>query len=235
MSISIEKAVIAKLSKGGQRFEMLVDPVKALEVKAGKAVPLEDLLATEEIFEDAHKGLRASPANINKSFGTSDITIITNAIIREGEVQLTTEQRRQMVEERTKAIAALISRQGVDPRTGAPHPADRVLRAMEQARVRVELERRAEDQIETVLKAITRIIPIRFEKAVLEIKITPQYASRAAGIVRSFGSISRESWATDGSYLATLELPAGMQSELYNKLNTLTHGEAQIKIIKKEG
>ncbi len=101
--ISLEKAVIAKLSKGGKKFEVLVDPDKALEIKSGKEFPLDDIAASTEIFEDSKKGLRASDEDINAVFGTVDPQIIINKIIKEGEVQLTTEQRIRMLEEKTRA------------------------------------------------------------------------------------------------------------------------------------
>ncbi|MBU5557977.1 MAG: ribosome assembly factor SBDS [Candidatus Aenigmarchaeota archaeon] len=235
MPVSVEKAVIARITKAGQRFELLVDPMKAMEVRSGKTVPIEELLAAPEVFENVGKSTRASPATLNKVFGTNDIATIARIIIREGEVQLTTEQRRAMTEERTKAVAAAISRQGVDPRTGAPHPAERILRAMEQAKVHIDPEKPAEQQIEAVLKAIAPIIPIKFERATIAVKIPAEYAPRVAGIIRNFGTPSREEWAGDGSYMAVLEMPAGLQTELYDKLNALTKGSAQVKLIKREG
>jgi len=235
MTVSVDKAVIARITKAGQHFELLVDPKRAIEVKTGKTVPIEELLAAPEVFEDAHKGTKASPATLNKLFGTNDLAKIAVMIIKNGEVQLTTEQRRAMVVEHTKAVAAIISKQGVDPRSGAPHPADRVLRAMEQAKVRIDMERPVEQQVEAVLKAITPIIPIKFERATLAVKIPAEFAPRVAGVIRNFGSPSKEEWGSDGSYMTTLELPAGLQTELYDKLNALTRGSAQIKLIKREG
>ena len=44
MTISVEDAVIAKITKGGERFEILVDPRKALEVRAGKDISLDELV-----------------------------------------------------------------------------------------------------------------------------------------------------------------------------------------------
>lgn len=235
MPVSVEKAVIARITKAGQKFELLVDPAKATELRSGKTVPVDQLLAAPEVFEDVHKGTKASPTMLNKVFGTNDLATIANKIVREGEVQLTTEQRRAMAEEKTKAIAAAISRQGVDPRTGAPHPLERVLRAMEQAKARVDPERPAEQQVDAVLKAIAPIIPIKLERATVGVKISAEFGHRAAGIVRNFGNVSREEWGSDGSYMAVIEMPAGLQTELYDKLNALTRGSAQIKLLKREG
>ena len=231
--VSVEKAVIARMIKSGQKFEILVDPELALEVKQGKEVPIDDLLAVPEVFEDSKKGTRPSSDAINKVFGTNDISTIAKRIIREGEVQLTTEQRKKMLEEKSKAIANIISRQGINPQTGAPHPPERILRAMEEAKVRVDIEKRPEDQVDAILKAIQSIIPIRIEKVQVAIKIPAQYAARAAGVIRNFGTPSREEWGADGSYMCLIELPSGIQAMLYDKLNSLTHGQVQVKQIKR--
>ena len=81
MPISVDKAVIAKIIKGGERFEILVDPEKALEVKSGKDIPLEEFLATNEIYEDSKKGLRAAENKVNKAFGTNDIVVDACVVI----------------------------------------------------------------------------------------------------------------------------------------------------------
>jgi len=231
--ISLEKAVIARLTKAGLKFEIWVDPEKAMELKTGKEIPLEDLIASEEIYEDIKKSLKASSVNINKAFGTNEIAKIAYAIVKEGEVQITTEQRREMLEERTKAIANLISKRGVNPQSGMPHPADRILRAMEQAKVRVVLEKRVEEQVDDVLEKIQSIIPIKFEKMQIAIKIPSSFAGKACGPVRNFGSLLKEEWAKDGSYICLIEIPAGIQQEVYNRLNDLTHGQVEVKAIKK--
>jgi len=231
--ISVEKAVIARLTKSGEKFEILVDPEKAMDLRTGKEIVLEDLLASEEIYEDAKKGLRASNENVNKAFGTNDLKTIVYTIIKEGDVQITTEQRKNMLEEKTKAIANIIAKRGVNPQTGLPHPAERILRAMEQAKVRIDLERRIEEQIDEVLKTIQTVIPIKFERIQVAIKIPPSFAGKASNIVRSFGTLLKDEWAKDGSYICLIEIPAGIQQEIYDRLNTLTHGQVEVKIVKK--
>jgi ribosome maturation protein SDO1 len=231
--ISVEKAVIARLSKSGEKFELLVDPEKAIELKSGKDLPLEELIASEEIFEDIKKGTRASGDKINKIFGTNDFGIIAKKIIMEGDVQITTEQRNKMLEEKTKAIANFISKRGMNPQTGLPHPPDRILRAMEQAKVRIDLNKRIEEQVEDILEGIQRIIPIKFEKIQIAIKIPSEFSGRAGSVVRSLGILLKEEWASDGSYVSLLEIPAGMQTEVYDRLNNLTRGQVEVKVIKK--
>jgi len=231
--ISVEKAVIAKIIKNNLRFEILVDPEKALDLRGGKEIALEELLASEEIFEDSKKGLRASRENVNKIFGTNDTKKIVYAIIKEGDVQITTEQRNKMLEEKTKAIATLISKRGVNPQTGLPHPADRILRTMEQAKVRIDLERRVEEQIDDILSKIQTVIPIKFEKMQIAVKIPSSFAGKASSVVRNLGTLLKDEWTKDGGYVCMIEIPAGMQTDVYARLNDLTHGQVEVKIIKK--
>jgi len=219
--------------KGGKKFEVLVDPEKALEVKGGKDVPIDDLMAVRDVFEDSKKGEHVSPDVLNKTFGTNDSRIIAIKIIREGDLQLTTEQRNRMLEEKKKAVAMLISKQGVNPQTGAPHPQDRVLRAMDEAKARVVLEKRAEEQVDEIVKAIQKIMPISFEKVQVGVRIPAEFSGKGSAVVRNFGTPSREEWASDGGYMCTMELAASAQVDLFDRLNSLTHGNVQVKIIKK--
>ena len=67
-----EKTTTAKLRKGGKEFEILINPEEAAAFKAGKNVTIENVLVTEEIFEDVKKGKRASEHEMKKIFGTDD-------------------------------------------------------------------------------------------------------------------------------------------------------------------
>ena len=231
--ISLEDAVIARLTKAGLKFEIMVDPVKALELRSGKEVDLDSLIASQDIYEDSKKSLRASNENINKAFGTNDLKKIAYTIVKDGDVQITTEQRRAMLDEKTKAIASIISKRGVNPQTGLPHPPDRILRAMEEAKARVELEKRVEEQVDSVLEKIKTIIPIKFEMMQIAIKIPSQFAGKSSSSVRKLGNLLKEEWGGDGSYICMIEIPSGLQQEVYNRLNDLTNGQVEVKIIKK--
>jgi len=233
MTISVDKAVIAKLIRGGKKFEVLVDPAKALDFKNGKDVLREDLLASEEVYEDSSKGLRASGEELTKTFGTSDAFEIVKKIIKEGDVQVTAEQRKEMLEKVTKRISNIISRQGVNPQTGAPHPPERILRAMDEARVKIDYSKDAESQVDSIMKAIAPVIPIRFEKVQIGFNIPSQFSGKASSVIRKLGTVVKEEWKNDGSYLCMIEMPAGLQQEAFDKVNSLTHGQAESKIIKR--
>jgi ribosome maturation protein SDO1 len=59
---------------------------------------------------------------MHKAFGTTDPLKIADLILKKGTLQLTTDQRRKMVEDKKRQIIDFISRQAVDPKTNLPHP-----------------------------------------------------------------------------------------------------------------
>lgn len=230
--VSLEDAVIARITREGKSFEIVVDPEKAMEFKKGKELPMETILAVPGVFSDSKKGERAPENELHTSFGTTNPEEIAAKIIREGEIQLTTEQRRKLLEEKRLQVASMISKQGVDPKTHTPHPQARILNAMKEAKVSIDPFRPARDQVNSVLEKIRAVIPISMESVVLAIRIPMEFAGKASSALRESLKIEKEEWRTD-SWLATAEIPAGMQGEILDKVNNLTHGKAEVKVIKR--
>lgn len=227
--ISIDDAVIARLDSHGQHFEVLVHPERSLDVKKGKEVELDELIAANEVFEDADKGKRVSEEDLNKVFGTNDLKEIVYKIIRDGDVQLTTEQRRKMRENKRKEIASTIARRAMNPQTGKPHPPKRIENAMDEAGVHVDAMKDVEEQVPDILDELKPILPISVEELTLAIKVPPEYAGKASGQLRDIGKVMGEEWRNDGSWVAKIKMPAGLQDKFYKKVNSLTKGEAETK------
>ncbi|WP_457549414.1 ribosome assembly factor SBDS [Archaeoglobus sp.] len=232
--VSLEKAVIARLRKGGEVFEVLVDPYLARDLKEGKEVDFEQLLAVEEVFKDAKKGERVSKEELTKVFGTADVRLIAKKIIIEGEVQITAEQRKEMLEQKRKQIVEYLRRNAVDPRTGAPHPPTRIEMALEQAKVHIDIFKPLEAQIKDIVKALKPILPMRFEEIEIAIKIPPEYTGKAISALYSFGNVIKEEWQRDGSWICVMRIPAGMHGDLLDLLGKVAKGEALTKVLKRK-
>ena len=229
--VSVDKAVTARITKEHVHFEILVDPEKAMEFKKGKPVSIESILAVQDVFKDVSKGERAGSHELELHFKTSDIFKVAEEIIRHGEVQLTTEQRRKMTEEKRRQIAEIISRQGINPQTKMPHPITRILNAMDEARVQVDMAKPASEQVEAVLSKIQPIIPIAFERLEVAIRVPAASAGRLSSHLHGLATVRKEEW--QGEYfMALIEIPAGMQSEIYKKLNDLTGGKVESRVVR---
>ncbi|MEK6922804.1 MAG: ribosome assembly factor SBDS [Nanoarchaeota archaeon] len=229
--IDVDKAVMAKLKKEGKIFEILVDCDKALELRKGKSVSMDDILATDEIYKDVKKGEKASEHDLLKLFNTSDPLIISKEIILHGDVQLTREHLAREREEKKRRIINIIHRNAVDPKTGLPHPPQRIENAIIEARVHIDENKKAEDQVEAVLNKIKPIIPIKFEKKRMQVIIPPKYAGQSYHVFKFYGG-HKEEWLNDGSLKVEIELPAGIVDEFFGKLNSICHGEVESREVK---
>ena len=224
-----QKYTIARLVMGGERFEIMINPDKALDYKLGKPVSVSQLLAYETIFRDVSKGERASEEKLKKIFGTTDPLKIAKTILDRGEIQLTSEQRRKLVEDKKRQIISFISRHCVDPKTGLPHPPLRVEQAMAEAHVSIDPFKDAEEQAKQVIQALRPILPLKMENVELEVVIPAKYAYSCYSTLRSFGVVKREQWQADGSLQAVIEMPAGLQPSFIEKIGSLTRGSAHVK------
>jgi ribosome maturation protein SDO1 len=230
--VTLDKAVVAKLKAHGELFEILVDPDKAYDLKKGADVKMEDVLAVEDVFENASRGDRIPEEDLIKAFGTTSVPEIARKIIMEGEINLTAEQRHRMLEEKRRQVVNFISRNAINPQTMAPHPPARIERAMEEAGVHIDLTKSVEENVNVVMKAIRPIIPIRFEEVRIAVKIPANYAARAFGEISTFGKIVRDEWQNNGSWIGVVQIPAGMQPEFYDLVNKLSKGEAETKLLR---
>ncbi len=227
-----EKYTTARLSVGEDKFEILVKPEEALDFKMGKQVTMSQLVAIEEIYSDASKGTRASVEKLQKAFGITDSLKIAEEIMKKGELQLTTEQRRQLVENKRKQIVAFLARQCIDPRTGTPHPPLRIEQALSQIRISIDPFKSAEEQAKVVIEELRPIIPLKIEQMRVAVKIFAEHAAKAYGAVKNFGTITKEEWQPDGSWIGMVEMPAGLYGQFIDRLGKLTQGTVQTKVLK---
>jgi len=224
--------VIARIEKAGEKFEVLVKPDAVQKLRDGKDVNILDNLAIDEIFRDAHKGSKASEEKMQEFFGTTDPVEVARHLIKKGEIQLTTEQRREMQEVKRKQVVQYIAANAVNPQTGAPHPPQRIEIAMEEAKVHVDPFKGVEEQVKEVLDALRPLIPIRFEKARIAVKLSAEDSAKCYGDIKAFGTILREEWQRNGSWIGVVEMPAGMQTEFLERLNAKTKGNVEAKVLK---
>ena len=168
---------------------------------------------------------------MRKAFGTTETLKIADIILKKGTLQLTTEQRRKMVEDKRKQIIDFISRQAVDPKTNLPHPPLRIENAMEQIHYPIDPYKPVEEQARDIVKLLRPILPLKIEQISVSVQIPAEHSARAYGAVKNFGTIKREEWRADGSWHGIVEVPAGSYASFLNKLGEVTKGSGEAKIV----
>lgn len=224
-----DKFTVVRLTVEGDKFELLVKPDPALDYKLGKRTDISNILVAEEIFSDANKGSRASSEKLMKHFKTADAIEVAKQIMSRGELNLNTEQRRRMVEEKRRQIVQYISKSFVDPKSHLPHPIIRIEAAMDEARVTIDPFKRAEDQAKGVIDSLRTILPLKSETLKLIVHIPPQFASQSYSVIKTSGDLKSEEWLSDGSLRVLLEMNAGMRANFIDRLGSVTKGSAEVK------
>ncbi len=234
--ISLDEAVTARLESHGARFEVLVDPDAALAIKRGEFEgDVEDVIAAEDVFENASRGDRPAENDLEDVFGTTDPLEIIPEVIERGEIQITAEQRREMQDRKHKQLVNRIARNAVNPQMDdAPHPPDRIDSALEEAGFQVDPMEPVEAQVEDALDALRPVIPIRFDTVTVAVRVPAEQAGSAQAKIRDFAELDSEEWQADGSWIGVLTFPAGMQNDFYDHVNDVTSGEAETRIVKDE-
>jgi ribosome maturation protein SDO1 len=249
--------IIGRIEKSGRTFEMLLDPEQAWEakkiirdeidkrIKAGKdnrfsveeiikdpRINLELIFESFIVYEDLKRGKKATDGDMETIFETTDGKTISANILLHGEIQWTKAQREEERNKKLKQIISIISRNAINPQNNKPHPPQRIEKAIEEAKVKIDIMKSAEEQVDDIVKKIQTVIPIRIEQAEIAVKIPSSFTAKGYNIVAQLAQIKKEEWQSDGSWVAVVNLPAGLQMELIDKLNKLTHGRVQTKLIK---
>ncbi|MFB5615071.1 MAG: ribosome assembly factor SBDS [Candidatus Nitrosomaritimum yanchengensis] len=223
---------VVKYSFEGEKFEILVKPDPALDYKLGKKKDISSVLVSDDIYTDSSKGTKPSSEKLLKAFKTEDQTEIEQIIIKKGYLNLTTDQRRKMVEEKKKQLVEFIAKTYVDPRTHLPHPPLRIEQALKDARVSIDPQKGVDDQVKDIVEKLRSIIPMKSENLSLEITIPAQFASQSYAVLKSVGSLKKEEWQNNGSLKAILEIPAAARPNVIDRLGSITKGSATVEVIK---
>lgn len=222
------KVTTARFSIGPDRFEILVKPDLALNYKIGKHEDVTSVLVSEEIYSDASKGDRASSQKLMKHFKTTDSIEIAKQILVKGDLSLTTDQRRRMIEQKRKQIVEYINKTFVDPKTRSPHPITRIDLAIEEARISIDPFKRSEDQVKNVVDAIRKILPLKSETIDLIVVIPAAYSGQSYSVLKSMTELKSEQWLSNGSLKVTVSINAGTKAVFLDRLGAATKGKAQV-------
>ena len=229
--VNLDDAIVARLESHGETFEILLDPAVMNQLKLGKDINLTEFLAVEDVFKNSRKGTRPAEDKIKEVFGTDDISEIAKKIIEKGEVQITAEQRKEMLEAKRHQVVTYIAANAINPQTKLPHPYTRIELALDEVKFHVDPFKPLDKEIDEAMKLLRPVLPIRFEKSRIAIKLNGADYGRCFDDMIHYGIIEREEWAADGSWIGLMELPAGMVPELTEKLKNKTKGTASIKMI----
>lgn len=215
--------------KGDKEFEIMVDPELAKEAKmGGKDYDIQRLLFVQEIFTDADKGERASADELEDEFGTKQIMEAADEIFQKGDMQLTTDQKAEIREDKYKQIVDMIARRAQNPQTGNPHPPNRVENALEEAGFHVDWDADVNERFQDAIDDIRPIIPISMDEKTVAIRIPVDKAGKAYDKIQQSADVKDEQWGEE-YFMCKVEMPAGVLTDLMEDIQEIAKGEAEMQ------
>lgn len=225
---------LVRYKSHGMRFEIVVNPDVAIKIKRGDLDLNEDvlheLLEIDEVFTNASRGEKAAESDLELAFETTDLLKIVQKLMKDGELLLTAEHRREMLETKKRRIIDYIARNSMDPKTRRPHTPARIERALEEARVQIDINRPVEEQAKEIVKQIRAVLPIVMERVRMAVRIPAEFTGKAYGEVKRYADIEKEVWK-NGDWYVQVTLAAGMTAQFMDHIGSLTKGMAEFKII----
>lgn len=215
--VSLDDAVLARLEKGGKRYEALVNPDLVEQWKEDASnIELDEFMAMDEIFHDARAGERPTEEALLNTFQTLDVETILNIILEKGSIQLTTAQRKARVENMRQQIIHHIHSQAIDPKSKSPHPRTRIELALDESKYSVDPFKRLENQVKDAIAKLKPLIPLSFESVRLAFRIPGSAYGSVSQLLRPYQK--KEGWLENGDWACVIELPAGMKGDMIGQV-----------------
>ncbi len=217
----------ARIKKEGKNFEVLVDLDEALKVRKDEG-SINQAVLTEAIFHNLKSGENASESDLMKFFGSTDVSVVAEKIIKNGEVVLPTEYVHKEQEQKYKQVVDFLARNAVSPE-GRPYTPDRIMKALQEANVNVK-NKPIDSQISDIMDSLKKILPLKIEIKRLKLTIPAAYTGKAYGVINEYKE--SEEWLGNGDLQVIVKMPTAMEMDFYDKLNAVTHGSGLSEEIK---
>lgn len=217
----------ARVRKEGKDFEILVDLKEALKIKKGSG-DLARAVLTDEVFHNLKSGEKVSKEDLVKYFGSDDVYVVSEKIIKNGEVVLPTEYKNEELDKKYKQVVDFLAKNAVSPE-GRPYTSDRIMSSLREANINIK-NKPIESQISEITDSLSKVLPIKIETKRIKVLVHAKDTGKAYGVLNEFKE--KENWMSNGDLEVIVDVPAGLVLDFYDKLNGVTHGSALTEELK---
>lgn len=214
---------IVRLRTGKLTFETMVDLDAAMKLKRGEEIDINEVIKDNAVYTDQKKGMQAGSAELNNVFGTSELSVVVEQIVKKGQIEETQDFRDEALEGKRKQIIDFLVRNAVDGSTGRPFTPDILENAIKEVGVKIE-NKNVDSQINGIVEKLRGILPIKIETKKIKITVPAMHTGKVYGLLNEYKE--KEDWLSNGDLQIVLNIPVGIQMEFYDKLNSVTHGAA---------
>ncbi|KAJ4459365.1 putative rRNA metabolism protein; SBDS family [Paratrimastix pyriformis] len=213
---------ICLLRKGRERFELVCNPGTVGRFRDGE-IQIDAVLISDVIFKNYSKTERATDVQIHEAFGDMPLPEILREILLRGEIELTTAERRVLVDEKRRQILTHIHKYYTDQQ-GLPHPITRLESALEGVRFIIDPFVPAERQALDLVELFKGTLILKKSEMEGSLSIPHAFLGAAQGIIRKWAEIKREQYTAEACVMEVGIIPGNYESFM-SDLQRVTHGE----------
>lgn len=185
---------------------------------------LDEVVQIENVFLNVSKGQVASNDDLNKAFGTTDVTQIILEILKKGELQVGDKERSHELANLWREVATQLAQSCVEPDSQKPYTVGMVEKAMKDVHYSVKPGKPAKSQALEVLKMLQEKDVIPIERVHMRVRVTmPQKEGKRLKdkIVPLFAHIEDEDYTDEWELVGTIE-PGSLR-----QINTLIENDVK--------
>lgn len=231
--IDLKGKSIVRYEKHGRRYELLVNPEPAWLFVQGEEVEIDDIFEVYVVYENISRGVKATKDDLDVAFEGLTERETAIKILKEGKLQLTIDQRNEILKDKRIEIVGFIHTHCINPRENTPIPKDRIENAILDLGVNISYKDDVKSQALEVIDLLKPVMPIRLESVKLAVKVPPSYTGALYGFLISAGNLVQEEWLADGSLAVVVNIPSGTQADFLEEITSRTKGKSQVKVLER--
>jgi len=176
------------------------------------------VVQVENVFLNVSKGQVASKDELNKAFGTTDVSevlqevcvsmLILMQILKKGELQVGEKERTHELTNLWREIATQVSQKCVEPSSQKPYPVSMIEKAMKDAHFSVKPGKSAKSQTLEVIRLLQAKNTIAIERAQMRISVAmPSKEGKRLKdkVVPLFMKVEEEDWSDMWEIVGTID------------------------------
>ncbi|XP_041653409.1 ribosome maturation protein SBDS [Cheilinus undulatus] len=176
--IRLTNVAVVRMKKGGKRFEIACYKNKVMSWRTGAEKDLDEVLQTNSVFINVSKGQTAKKEDLNRAFGTDDLTEICKQILAKGELQVSDKERQSQLETMFRDIATIVADKCVNPDTKRPYTVNLIERAMKDIHYSVKPNKNTKQQALEVIRQLKESMQIQRAHMRLRLRLPAKEAKR---------------------------------------------------------
>ncbi|KAG2379312.1 hypothetical protein C9374_007451 [Naegleria lovaniensis] len=219
---------LVKYKKGESNFEVLVKPNTVIAYREGKH-KVDDVLYSDEIFANYAKGDKVKEESLKSVFGTTNTREVILKILTDGEYHMSTQERKEKVEQKRRQIIHFIHQNYIDPKTNVCHPVTRIESALDSIKYNIDPFMPADKQVAAIHSKLVEKIPLKKSQIEAEVVVKHSLAGQVIGVCHKHAKVIGQDHGDEGCTV-TIEISPGDYDKLINDLNSTTKGDFNFRI-----